>query len=120
MKKCLSMGMRFVVLAMFLMATLSSLAKVQVSGLVVDQGHEPIIGASVHVKGYTTGVSTDLDGNFTLKVPSSKSTLVISYVGFKTREVEAGSHELKAGIVLSEDSELLDEVLVIGYGSVIL
>lgn len=104
--------------ATFLMAALMSFAQIKVTGLVIDEQQEPVIGATVTVKGTSTAAATDFDGNFTITVPSEKSTLVISYVGCLTVEVPADSPELKSGIVMKQDAELLDEVLVIGYGSV--
>ena len=93
-------------------------AQTKVSGLVVDSNHEPVIGASVLVKGTTTGTATDFDGRFTVTVPENNSILVISYVGCDTREVEANLPELQSGLVMRENVQNLDEVVVIGYGSV--
>ena len=84
-----------------------------VTGLVVDAANEPIIGASVVEKGTTNGIMTDLDGKFTLNVTLG-NTLQISFVGYQTQEVKA-TRTMK--IVLKEDSELLDEVVVVGYGT---
>ena len=85
-----------------------------VKGSVSDTKGEPIIGASVVVKGNTTqGTITDLDGQFTLNVPSN-STLVISYIGYVTQEVPAKG---TVKVTLKEDNEMLDEVVVIGYGT---
>ncbi len=85
-----------------------------VKGQVVDETGEPIIGASILLKGTTNGVITDLDGNFVL-TNASKGTLVVSFVGYKTQEVPInGQKDFK--IVLKEDSEVLDEVVVVGYG----
>lgn len=85
-----------------------------VKGQVLGETGEPVIGASVLVKGTTNGVITDIDGNFTLN-GVSKGTLVVSFVGYKTQEIPvAGNKVLK--IVLKEDSEVLDEVVVVGYG----
>lgn len=67
------------------------------------------------VKGTTNGCMTDIDGNFSLK--DAKGTLVISYIGYKTEEVQVKGHETSLKIVLKEDSELLLEVVVVGYGS---
>lgn len=88
----------------------------KVSGNIVDNNGEPIIGASVIVKGAThTGTITDVDGNFTLNAPA-KSILIISYVGYKTQEVQVGN--LKSiKVILVEDAETLEEVVVIGYGT---
>ena len=86
-----------------------------VKGLVVDANGEPIIGASVLLKGTTNGTITDIDGNFTLQGVKA-GTLVISYIGYKTQEVVvSGNASLK--VVLTEDSEVLDEVVVVGYGT---
>lgn len=105
------------VLAM-LVCTLTYAQGVQVSGLVVDENHDPIIGASVIVKGTKTGSATDYDGRFTLTAPSSNSILVINYIGYIKAEIAADSPELAKGIVLKENSQALEEVVVIGYGSV--
>ena len=88
-----------------------------IKGKVVDANGEPIIGANVMEKGTTNGTITDFDGNFTLNV-SKKSSLIISYIGYKTIEVSVA--QAKAGkldVTLQEDSEALDEVVVIGYGT---
>ena len=83
-----------------------------VSGLVVDASGEPVIGASVVEKGTSNGIVTDIDGKFTLNVKQG-ATLKISYVGYQSQEVKA-SRTMK--IVLKEDSDLLSEVVVVGYG----
>ena len=88
---------------------------IQVKGTVVDNTGLTVIGASVLEKGTTNGVITDLDGNFTLDV-AKNATLVISYVGYSTQEI-AVNGRTKLEIVLKEDAELLDEVVVIGYGT---
>ena len=109
---------RVFVLAAALILNISVYAQTTVSGLVIDSNHEPVIGASVLVKGTSTGTATDFDGRFTVKVPNENSMLVISYVGCETREIAANSPELASGIVLRENAQNLDEVVVIGYGSV--
>lgn len=86
-----------------------------IKGKIVDSNGEPVIGANVMVKGTTNGCMTDIDGNFSLK--DAKGTLVISYIGYKTEEVQVKGHETSLKIVLKEDSELLQEVVVVGYGS---
>ena len=88
---------------------------IQVKGTVVSgSDNEPLPGVNVVVKGTTNGGITDLDGNFTLSVPAD-ATLSITYIGFKSQEVAVnGKNSLK--IVLQEDSETLDEVVVVGYG----
>ncbi|WP_240058207.1 SusC/RagA family TonB-linked outer membrane protein, partial [Bacteroides uniformis] len=86
-----------------------------VKGSVVDATGEPVIGASILVQGTTNGVITDIDGNFILTNVGSDATLIISYVGYKTQNIKvAGRNSFK--IVLVEDAEILDEVVVVGYG----
>ena len=84
-----------------------------VNGLVVDVNGEPVIGASVVEKGTTNGGITDINGKFTLNVKPG-STLQISFVGYQTQEVKATK---TVKVVLKEDSELLSEVVVVGYGT---
>jgi iron complex outermembrane receptor protein len=82
--------------------------------LVSDKAGEPLIGVNVLEKGTTNGVITDFNGQFTLNVAQGK-TLVVSYVGYLTQEVTVKGHNLK--ITLAEDTKTLDEVVVVGYGS---
>ena len=105
----------FLLLTLFSFS-LTALAQQKVTGKVKDSSGEPVIGASVVVKGNNTmGTITDFDGNFMLDVPA-KSVLVISYIGYVTQEVPtAGKNSLE--IVLKEDTKTLDEVVVIGYGT---
>ncbi len=83
-------------------------------GVVIDQAGEPIIGATIMVKGTKDGVATDIDGNFTLNCKSG-SILQISSIGFKPAEVKATGSDLEVTMV--ENSEVLDEVVVVGYGT---
>lgn len=108
------------ILAAFAIAMISPqlMAQVKISGLVVDQEHEPVIGATVLVKGTTIGTSTDLDGKFVLSVPKSNSLITVTYVGCKPVEIAADSPLLASGIVLHEDAEILGDLVVIGYGTV--
>ncbi|WP_368115347.1 SusC/RagA family TonB-linked outer membrane protein, partial [Bacteroides xylanisolvens] len=90
---------------------------ITVKGNVKDTTGEPIIGASVVEKGNTTnGTITDLDGNYSIKVPS-KATLTISYIGMKTLDI-AVKGQSQINVTLSDDTQALDEVVVIGYGTV--
>ena len=90
---------------------------ITVKGNVKDTTGEPIIGASVVEKGNTTnGTITDLDGNYSIKVPS-KATLTISYIGMKTQDI-AVKGQSQINVTLSDDTQALDEVVVIGYGTV--
>ena len=88
-----------------------------VKGMVVDANGLSVIGANVVVKGTTNGVITDFDGNYTLKNVPADAVVSISYIGYQPLEFKAGSKEL-AKVVLKEDSEQLDEVVVVGYGTV--
>lgn len=88
----------------------------KISGIVKDERGEPVIGANVVVKGTTNGTVTDMDGKYTLEVPVG-GVLQISYIGYNTQEVKVGSVNV-VNISLREDSEALDEVVVIGYGTV--
>ncbi len=89
------------------------LQSITVTGIILDTAGEPVIGASVVEKGTTNGGITDLNGRFTLNVKPG-ATLKISYVGYETQEVKA-TKTMK--VVLKEDSEMLSEVVVVGYGS---
>lgn len=88
------------------------LQSITVTGLVVDTKGEPVIGASISEKGTTNGIITDIDGKFTLNVQPN-AILKISFVGYQPQEVKA-TKTMK--IILKEDAELLDEVVVVGYG----
>lgn len=90
-------------------------AQQKVTGVVIEaETGEPVIGASVKVKGTTLGAATNYDGKFTLEVPSSSSTLVVSYIGMKTKEVAAKAN-LK--VFLESDSKTLNEQVVVAYGT---
>ena len=78
-----------------------------------DKTGEPIIGANVLVKGTTNGTITDFDGNYSISVPSN-ATLVFSYVGYKDQEI-AVAGKTTIIVILEEDSELLEDVVVVGY-----
>jgi TonB-linked SusC/RagA family outer membrane protein len=98
-----------------LSCSLAAHAQKQVTGTVVDAGSEPIIGANVVEKGTTNGSVSDLNGNFTLTV-GGNATLVISYIGYNTQEVTVGNRN-QFSIQLTENSQGLDEVVVVGYGT---
>ena len=87
--------------------------KITVTGNVKDANGEPLIGVNVVVKGTTLGTVTDLDGNFTLGNVATNAILQISYIGYQTLEVPVKE---TLNVILKEDSEVLDEVVVIGYG----
>lgn len=91
--------------------------KYEVKGVVTDTAGVPVIGASVVEQGTTNGVTTDLNGQYTLKVSNAESIVVVSYIGYKTQELVASSSNL-LNLVLEEDTELIDDVVIIGYGTV--
>jgi len=101
--------------------TTNSLAENQqqgkkVTGKVTDQSGTPIPGASIIVKGTTTGVTSDMDGNFSLALPEDAKTLVFSFVGMKMQEVAIGN-KTTVSVTLEEETIGLDEVIAIGYGT---
>ena len=98
------------------MASVTQQQTIKVSGQVVDQGGEPLIGATIKVKGTATGVVTDLDGNFQLDAPAN-GTLVVTYVGYKEREIAIDGRAVLGTIELSSDALVLDQVVVVGYGT---
>ena len=89
--------------------------KRKITGVVKDKQGEAIIGANVVVKGTTIGNMTDMDGKFSLEVPSN-ATLQITYIGYKSTEVSVGKQTF-LNILLTEDTEMLEEVVVVGYGT---
>ncbi len=115
LKSCLSVWQRLLFLAFAVVCSTAAMAQGKVSGTVVDQTGEPVIGASVVVKGTTGGTVTDIDGNFTIQNVPAKGSLVISYVGYTTQTVPV-SGKSKITVTLQEDRQLLDEVVVVGYG----
>lgn len=103
-------------MALFLMNVSWAFAQsTVVKGVVTDKQGEPLIGVNVVEKGTTNGNITDLDGNFTITVEKGR-TLVFSYVGFISQEVKVTSNSMN--ITLLDDSQSLEEVVVVGYGTV--
>lgn len=94
---------------------ISQQQKNMVTGVVLDPHGMPVIGANILVKGTTNGTITDMDGKFSLDVDKD-ATLVISYIGFASQEIKVGN-QTKLSISLKEDSEALDELVVVGYGT---
>lgn len=101
-------------LAIFLLVSTYAFAQSTVTGTVKDQSGSPLIGVSVVEKGTTNGNITDANGRYTVKVEQGK-TLVFSYIGFITQEIKVNSNTIN--VELKEDNQLLEEVVVIGYGS---
>ncbi len=108
-------GKSIVVKKSFSDDSLFSDKKIEIKGIVKDAKGEPVIGATVMQKGTTTGTITDFDGNFTLNV-SEGASIEISYIGFKSQLMKAVSGKLLS-VTLKEDTEVLDEVVVVGFGS---
>lgn len=118
-KKAAERKNRILSLLFFFMAFISVQVyaqNIKISGTVISgSDNYPIIGANILVKGTTIGTITDVDGNFSFEAPKG-STLIVSYIGYQSQEMQvSGNAPLK--IILSEDTEKLDEVVVIGYGS---
>ena len=106
---------RLMFLALMAICTTGVFAQKQVSGTVVDAAGESVIGASVMVKGTSTGTITDFDGKYSLNNVPENASLVFSYVGFRNQTVAvAGKSQIN--VTLEEDRQLLDEVVVVGYG----
>ena len=98
------------------MASVTQSQTIKVSGQVVDQDGQPLIGATVKVKNAKLGVVTDFDGNFTIDV-ASNGVLVISYVGYKDREIAVRGRANLEQIQLADDTNMLEQVVVVGYGT---
>ncbi len=110
-------NLRSILMILFLVAFWNTYGQDKtINGKVTDKANQPLPGASVLVKGTSNGAQTDFDGNFTLTA-STNGTLVISYLGFITKEVAINNQEQFA-IILEEDVSRLDEVVVVGYGAV--
>lgn len=90
--------------------------QLQITGIVKDNNGEPMIGVTVMVKGTGTGAITDIDGKYSVSVPGNKSVLTFSFVGYTAKEVTVGNQR-NINVILSEDSKMIDEVVVIGFQS---
>ncbi|TFU94843.1 TonB-dependent receptor [Barnesiella sp. WM24] len=114
--KCTEFNLKFI--AAMLICIMSPLwafsQTITVSGTVVDELGEPLIGATVQQKGTSNGTSTDIDGNYTLSV-SPKATITVSYVGYNTQNIEVNGRNV-INVTMQENSAVLDEVVVVGYG----
>ena len=109
MKKKLTSVLLFLAMSVGVVSAQTS----KVTGKVVGEDGEPVIGASIIVKGTTVGTVTDFDGNFTLDVPSDGKQLVISYIGMKSKEVVVSPN---VNVTLMSDTQNLDEVVVTAMG----
>ena len=89
---------------------------IKITGKVIDASKEGIPGANVAIKGTNLGTITDVDGNFTITVPNKKAILVISFIGYATQEVTVDNNQ-KITVILEDDSQALEEVVVVAYGT---
>jgi TonB-linked SusC/RagA family outer membrane protein len=111
--KKVNLGIFIILMSLFSISVMAQQQKI--TGKVSNETGETLIGVSVFVKGTTTGSITDVNGNFTLQLPSNAKTLIFSYIGFKTQQVEIGN-QIQFNVVLQESAQMLDEVVAIGYG----
>lgn len=88
-----------------------------IKGQILDETGEPLIGVSVVVKGTSIGTITDIDGNYSLDVPAGNSVIIVSYIGYQTKEITLG-RDSRVNLKMDPDTQTLDEVVVIGYGTV--
>ena len=110
--------LKFALFLLLGVGLVSTAAAQQIGGIVKDSAGDPVIGASVVVDGTTLGVSSGIDGSWSLDVPdASKKTLVFSYVGMKTQRVEIGTRT-RIDVTLESESTALDDVVVVGYAAV--
>ena len=110
------LNIRALLLALFISVSIGVFAQTSVKGVVLEPSGEPAIGATIMEKGTNAGTATDFDGNFAIKVASPNAVLVVSYVGMETQEVKlAGRTDVT--ITLKESGVALDEVVVVGYGT---
>ncbi|MDR1783166.1 MAG: carboxypeptidase-like regulatory domain-containing protein, partial [Dysgonamonadaceae bacterium] len=117
--KCKTANFRFVSLltAFCIYAGLAfGQENLKISGTVTDVSGEPLLGVSVSVKGTASGMTTNLEGAYSLNVPSRNSVLQFTLLGYVSQEVQVGEKTV-INIVMAEDSKLLDEVVVVGYGT---
>ena len=89
-----------------------------ITGKVDDATGAPLPGVTISIKGTTKGTTTDFDGNYSISDVSTSATLVFSYIGMQTREINVGNQKV-INIILEEDNLMLDEVVVVGYGTVL-
>ena len=104
-------------IAIAMLFVFQACAQHQLTGLVSDASGSPIIGASIVIKGSTIGTVTDINGKFLIKPSNQKNTLVFSFIGYTTKEIEVFAKDSILNVVLAEDKKKLDEVVVVGYGT---
>ena len=94
----------------------SAFAQITVSGIITSEDKQPLIGATIVVKGTGAGMVTDLDGKYSLKVPDQNAVLMVSYTGFAEQQITVGT-QTTIDIELKVDVQRLNELVVVGYGS---
>ena len=114
LRRCLGWR-RLLLLCLMMVSSAMMMAQDRVTGKVVDASGDPVIGASVVVKGTSNGVVTDLNGNFSIAGVPQNAQLVISYVGCRTQTLAVNGRQ-SFNVSLEEDKQQLDEVVVVGYG----
>ena len=88
----------------------------EISGVITDKSGSPVVGASVAVPGTSKGTVTDVDGRYSLVIPEGTKELEVSCIGYKAQKITVGKSN-KHDVILEEDTEYLDEVVVVGYGT---
>lgn len=106
---------RGIFVILFLLINLCLIAQKNVSGVVIDEGKQPVTGVSVIVKGTAVGMVTDVNGKYSITVPAGSNALLFSFIGYVTQEIPVGDRTI-IDVVLAEDLQTLDEVVVVGYG----
>ena len=114
MKK--SFDIRALLLTLMMMLSATVFAQVTVTGVVTENNGDPVIGCTIREKGTNAGTITDIDGNYSIKVANANATLIFSYVGLETQEVKLAGRKV-VNIEMRSDDELLEEVVVVGYGT---
>lgn len=110
----LSRGIMYMLLWIFSLSIFAQ--NIEIKGTVNDVNDEALPGVNVVVKGVSGGVATDIDGNFNITVFNENAVLVVSFVGYETQEITVGKKR-DLNIILREDITLIDEVVVVGYGT---
>lgn len=107
---------RFLMMVMFLFGVHTAFAQFTARGTITDEAGEPLIGATVLIKGTVKGTTTDIDGSFSIDVSTNQATLVVSYTGYQGTEVTVSAANPTVDLELAASAETLDEVVVVGYG----
>lgn len=107
----------YIFLLSMISIAVSAQSKKTITGIITDANNEPLSSVSVYVEGTTIGTSTDLDGNYSLEIAADQQTLTYSYIGFITKNETIGNRTI-INVVLMEDSQTLEDVVVVGYGTV--